>query len=117
MAATMCEERVGAEVRDMLDESIGIGNMRWYFENLTRQRNPEGNGFLVCLVMNMDDSPMVEQEIDLTLFGHGPTMSFIASLVSADSHRPEAGVARHQFAITSGKHPENGRHRPIQDGT
>lgn len=59
MAATMCEQRVGDEVRDMLDESIGIGNMRWYFENLTRRLNPDGYGFLVCLAMNIDDSPMV----------------------------------------------------------
>ncbi len=59
MAATMCDEHVGDDVWAALDESVGIATMRWHFENLTRHPDPDGYGFLVCLAMNLDDSPMV----------------------------------------------------------
>jgi len=59
LAAAMCDERVGDDVWTSLDETTGVGNMRWYFEYLTREKDPPGYGFLVCLAMHMDGSPMV----------------------------------------------------------
>lgn len=59
MAAAICDERVGDDVWSALDEASGIGNLRWSFENLTREKDPPGYGFLVCVAMHMDQSPMV----------------------------------------------------------
>jgi hypothetical protein len=59
MAATMCHERLGDEVVSSIPEAAEITHLRWWFENLTRQMDPPGYGFLVCVAMNVDRSPLV----------------------------------------------------------
>lgn len=64
MALAMCDERVGDDVWTALDEAETIGYVRWHFENLTREQDPPGYGFLVCVAMNADSSPKTGSVIE-----------------------------------------------------